>query len=265
MASAGFLYRCRVMHRRPGGPRYRFAYRSFYLLLDIDAIDDACAASPLISRNRFNVLSFNDADHGPHDANQGLREWLDGLLAEHDVDLAGGRVRLLAMPRVFGYGFHPISVFYCEHADETLRAIVVEVHNTFGEHHFYVLHEHGAPVDWATAQHKSKAFHVSPFLDRSGAYRFNFAEPGERLGLGIRLFDSDVSAQGKAGKPSLRIATTLTGERRALTTWSILRAALHVPMMTLKVTAAIYWQALKLWLRGAVYHRKSEQKNNNVS
>lgn len=265
MAKPGFLYRCRVMHRRPGPPRYRFAYRSFYLLLDIDAIDEACAASPLLSRNRFNVLSFNDADHGPHERDQSLRDWLDGLLAEHGVDLAGGRVRLLAMPRVFGYGFHPISVFYCEHANGTLRAIVVEVHNTFGEHHFYVLEDNGAPIDWGAPRLKSKAFHVSPFFDRSGAYRFHFAEPGERVGVGIRLFEVEDQADASARQPRLRIATTLSGERRALSTTGILRAVAYVPFMTLKVTTAIHWQALKLWLRGAVYHRKPEQNNSNVS
>lgn len=259
MASA--LYRCRVMHRRPGAPRYRFVYRSFYLLLDIDAIDAACAASPLLSRNRFNVLSFNDADHGAHRRDQSLRAWLDGLLTEHGVDLAGGRVQLLAMPRVLGYGFHPISVFYCEHADRTLRAIVVEVHNTFGEHHFYVLHDNGAPFAWGAARHKTKAFHVSPFMDRSGAYRFHFAELGERLGVGIRLFKAD----DVTGDERLQIATTLTGNRRALSTASILRTVLRVPLMTLKVTAAIHWQALKLWLRGAGYHSKPEQKKYNVS
>ncbi|MES1929767.1 hypothetical protein SADO_10934 [Salinisphaera dokdonensis CL-ES53] len=261
MGSHGALYRCQVRHRRPGAPRYRFVYRSFYLLLDIDAIDDACAASPLISRNRFNVLSFNDADHGAHRADQNLREWLDGLLDEHGVDLAGGRVQLLTMPRVFGYGFHPISVFYCEHSDGTLRAIVVEVHNTFGEHHFYVLHEQGAAIPWRAAQDKAKAFHVSPFIDRSGAYRFHFAEPGERLGVGIRLFQTDGADQEK----QLRIATTLTGERRALTTVNILKAVSRVPFMTMKVTAAIHWQALKLWLRGAVFQKKPDQNKPNVS
>ncbi|WP_353219170.1 DUF1365 domain-containing protein [Salinisphaera sp. S4-8] len=257
MASAGVLYRCRVMHRRPGPPRYRFGYRSFYLLLDIDAIDQACAASPLISRNRFNVLSFNDADHGPHEAGANLRLWLDTLLGDQGIDLAGGCVQLLTMPRVLGYGFNPISVFYCEHADDSLRAIVVEVHNTFGEHHFYVLHEQGAPMSWRAAQHKAKAFHVSPFFDRSGGYRFHFAEPGEQLGMGIRLFEADGE--------HMRIATTLTGERRALTTANILKAVCRVPLMTIKVVAAIHWQAFKLWLRGAVFHRKPEQNHENVS
>lgn len=253
--SAPALYRCRIMHRRPGPPRYRFAYRAFFILLDIDAIDATCAVSPLISRNRSNLLSFHDADHGPHDGSS-LRVWLDGVLAEHGVALAGGRVRLLAMPRVLGYGFNPISLYYAEHRDGTLRALVAEVHNTFGEHHVYVLHDDGQPMDWRAARDKAKQFHVSPFFDRSGTYRFHVMEPGERVGLGIRLYD-------EAG--DLRIATALSGTRQQLSTRSIAIAACVVPLMTLKVTAAIHWQAFKIWLRGAKFHTKPEPRRPNRS
>ncbi|GAB3680761.1 DUF1365 domain-containing protein [Salinisphaera aquimarina] len=257
MNAAGVLYRCKVMHRRPGAPRYRFVYRSFYLLLDIDAIDTACAASPLISRNRFNLLSFHDADHGAHEKGSNLREWIEALLDTHGVALAGGRVQLLAMPRMLGYGFHPISVFYCEHADGGLRAIVVEVHNTFGEHHFYVLHEYGAPMVWREARNKAKQFHVSPFFDRSGQYRFHFTQPADTFGVGIRLYDE--SGDG------LRITTTLTGEQRVLNSREILRAVITMPLMTFKVTAAIHWQALKIWLRGGLFHRKPDPQRPNIS
>ncbi|WP_353213848.1 DUF1365 domain-containing protein [Salinisphaera hydrothermalis] len=249
------LYRCRIMHRRPGPPRYRFAYRAFFVLLDIDAIDAACGVSPLISRNRFNLLSFYDADHGPHDGSD-LRTWIDGVLAEHGVALAGGRVRLLSMPRVLGYGFNPISLYYAEHRDGTLRAIVAEVHNTFGEHHVYVLHENGEAMDWRATREKAKQFHVSPFFDRSGTYRFHVMAPGERVGLGIRLYD-------EAG--TLRIATALSGTHRPLNTRSIGIAACLVPLMTLKVTAAIHWQALKIWLRGATFHTKPKPRRPNRS
>ncbi|MGN8160027.1 DUF1365 domain-containing protein [Salinisphaera sp. RV14] len=253
--SAPALYRCRIMHRRPGPPRYRFMYRAFFVLLDIDAIDAACAGSPLISRNRFNLLSFYDADHGPHDGSD-VRAWLDGVLAEHGVTLAGGRVRLLAMPRVLGYGFNPISLYYAEHADGTLRALVAEVHNTFGEHHVYVLHDDGRPMDWRAARDKAKQFHVSPFFDRSGTYRFHVMAPGARVGLGIRLYD-------EAG--GLRIATAVSGRRQPLSTRSIAIAACRVPLMTLKVTAAIHWQALKLWWRGARFHTRPEPRRPNRS
>ncbi len=255
---SGWLYICRVMHRRPGPPRYRFIYRSFYLLLDIDAIDAACARTPLLSRNRLNLLSFYDRDHAAHDGSN-LRAWVEDVLSERGVDLAGGRIRLLTMPRVLGYGFNPISVFYCEHDDGTLRATVVEVHNTFGEHHFYVLHANDAAMDWNGTQTKTKQFHVSPFLSRQGVYRFHLSAPGERFAVGIRLYE-DASEDA-----ALRIVTALTGERVAIGTRNVLKVCLRMPLMTLKVTAAIHWQALKLWLRGAGFRRKPEPKRPNVS
>lgn len=252
------LYRCRVTHRRPGPPRYRFAYRSFYLWLDLDRLDAACTASALISRNRFNLLSFYDRDHGPHDGSS-LRAWLDAVLAERGINLDGGRVYLLTMPRVLGYGFNPFSAFYCFGADGGLRAIVAEVHNTFGEHHFYVIHRDNAPMAWSQDAAKTKVFHVSPFFDRSGEYRFHFTRPGDRLGIGIRLY----AAADEGG--ALRLATALSGERRVLSGVEILRAACAMPLMTLKVTAAIHWQALKLWWRGAVFHRKPDPDRSNIS
>lgn len=252
------FYNCRIMHRRPGPPRYRFTYRGFYLLLDIDAIDTACAATPLLSRNRFNLLAFHDADHGSHDGSD-LRAWIDGLLGEHGIDLAGGRIRLLTMPRVLGYGFNPISVFYCEHAGGGLRAIVAEVHNTFGEHHCYVLHNGNAILTWGGSYSKQKQFHVSPFFRRQGAYRFRFAAPTDHLAIGIRLYD-DV-----AGVSGLHIATALTGHCIEISTRNVLKLCARMPLMPLKVVAAIYWQAFKLWIRGARFHRKPKAKEPNVS
>lgn len=253
--SAPALYRCRIAHRRPGSPRYRFAYRAFFLWLDIDAIDEACAASPLISHNRFNLLSFYDADHGPHDGGS-LRGWVESVLAEVGVELAGGRIRLLTMPRVLGYGFNPLSLYYCEHADGRLRAVLAEVHNTFGEHHVYRLHAGGAVLQPGSAPRKAKAFHVSPFFDRSGEYRFHLPAPAGRLAIGVRLYDS-------AG--ALRIATSVCGTRRPWSTGSIAIAFCRVPLQTLKVTVAIHWQALKLWWRGATFHRKPAPRRPNRS
>lgn len=251
------FYSCDIMHRRPGPPRYRFNYRSFYLLLDIDAIDTACATSPLLSHNRFNLLSFHDADHGAHDGSS-LRTWVEHILAEQAIDIAGGRIRLLTMPRVMGYGFNPISVFYCEHVNGGLRAILAEVHNTFGEHHIYVLHAGNAAMSWRATQTKTKQFHVSPFLNRAGCYRFHFSQPRERLGIGIRLYDDD-----KDTVP--RIVTVLTGHCAEIGTRNALKLCLRMPLAPLKVVAAIYWQAFKLWLRGARWYHKPKPEQSSVS
>lgn len=252
------LYSCQVMHRRPGPPRYRFAYRSFYLLLDIDAIDTACAKTVLFSHNKFNLLAFHDADHGPHDGSN-LRTWVEKVLTDRGIALSGGHILLLTMPRVLGYVFNPISIFYCEHDDGGLRAIVVEVHNTFGEHHFYVLHNDGATLTWGANFGKTKKFHVSPFFRRQGAYQFRFTEPGDRLGLGIKLFDAE------SGTTTLRIATALTGSCLQIRSRNVLKLCAHMPLMPLKVVVAIHWQALKLWLRGARYHSKPAAQPSNIS
>lgn len=256
MTEAGVLYNCRVMHRRPGPPRYRFDYRAFYLLLDIDRIDPVFSNLRFMSRNRFNLMSFYDRDHGPHDGSD-LRIWVEGLLAERGVRLDGGCIRLLCMPRVLGYVFNPVGFYYCEHADGGLRAIVAEVRNTFGERHCYVLDAGGAPMEYGTAHAKEKLFHVSPLLERAGRYRFRFTPPGARFGVGIRLY-----ADG-AAEP--RVAAALTGTRRALTDRNLLRLFLRIPLQTVKVALAIHWQALKIWLRGAVFHRKPPQRYPNVS
>lgn len=255
MNHAGALYRCRVMHHRPGKPRYRFFYRVFYLLIDLDAIDAACGVSRLISRNRFNLLSFYDKDHGHHNGTS-LRAWADDLLREQGMDQPAGRIRLLSMPRVLGYGFNPISLYYCDDANGQALATIVEVHNTFGEHHVYVLDARGQAADAPIEQAKSKRFHVSPFFDRDGYYRFHVLPAGERMGLGVRLYDAH---------DTLRIATTLNGQHQALTSRAVLRAATAVPLQSIKVVAAIHWQALKIWLRGGVFHSKPDPERPNVS
>lgn len=256
MTDAGALYECRVIHRRPGRPRYRFSYRVYCLLLDLDRIDEAAASTRLLSRNRFNLFAFHDRDQGPRDGS-GLRPWVEGVLAGQGIALAGGRIRLLCLPRVLGYVFNPVGLYYCEHADGGLRAIVVQVHSTFGERHCYVLHAAGAAMDYACPHAKAKVFHVSPLLPRSGRYRFRFSEPGERIGLGIRLFPE--------GGSSPVFAMALVGHRHPPTTRNLLRLFLRIPLMTMKVTAAIHWQALKIWLRGGRLHRRPAQRYPDVS
>lgn len=239
------LYPARVSHRRRVAPFYRFVYRVFYVLLDVDRIDEAAQELRWFSRNRFNVLAFHDRDHGHGEAG-GLRRWAEARLDEFGVRLEGGRIRLLCMPRVLGFVFNPISLWYCEHADGRLRAVIAEVNNTFGEKHSYVLASAGAPLPYEQPQEKDKCFHVSPFFDRVGRYRFLLSEPGERLRVVIH--------ETREGVPILD--ATLAGERRELSDAAILSQVLRMPWMTLKVVAGIHWEALKIWLRGARFHSK---------
>lgn len=250
---AGLLYRATVMHRRHVAPFYRFVYRVFYVLVDIDRLDELHARVRLFSHNRFNLLALHDRDHG--DGVSALRDWAERVLREHGVELAGGRIRLLAFPRVLGRVFNPISLWYCEHADGQLRAVIAEVRNTFGEKHSYVLASEGKPLAYGEMKEKQKCFHVSPFFDIAGSYRFNISEPGARLRVAIQLKDADAP----------QLDATISAERRSLSNAAILRQIAALPLLAAKVVLSIHWQALKIWLRGGVFHRKPAPPHIDIS
>jgi DUF1365 family protein len=239
------LYLSEVMHRRVGLSAYRFVYPVFSLLIDIDRLDALDRRLRLLSVDRRNLFCIRRRDHGARDGSD-WRPWLEARLSQVGIDLDGGRVHLLCMPRLLGYGFNPISLWYCEHSDGRLRAVVAEVNNTFGDHHDYVLHDHGRPLSWPLRARADKQLHVSPLIDMDCEYRFRLAEPGERLNVFIRQF--------RAGR--FLLAASQTGEARPLTDGQLLRALLRTPLMTFKVMAAIHWQALKIWLRGAPFQRR---------
>lgn len=253
------LYTVQVMHRRLFPVIYRFVYRVFYLLLDIDRLD-SLGQMRWLSHNRFNLLSFRDRDHGPRDGSP-LRSWLERLLQQQGIDLECGRVRLLCMPRVLGFGFNPISLWYCEHRDGSLRAVLVEVNNTFGGHHFYLLSREGAPMEYTASHQKKKIFHVSPLMDMGSDYAFRLSEPAETVSLGIQVFfPRETGLQAE-----LMQVATLTGTRQPFTDRALLGQCLRMPLMTLKVVAAIHWQALKIWLRGARFFRDPGEPSHRVS
>ncbi|MDN3516151.1 DUF1365 domain-containing protein [Aquisalimonas lutea] len=248
------LYTGTVTHRRFGDVPYRFSYRVPSLLLDIDGIDAAVRGLRLLSRNRFNLFGFHDRDHGPGDGSP-LRPWIDGVLAEAGVALAGGRVLLLCMPRVLGYGFNPLSLWYCYHADGSLRAVLCEVRNTFGERHGYLLHGQGRPMASPVRDQAGKVFHVSPFFPVAGHYRFRLAPPGA----------SFTTAVGYHQGGRTRLAAVQQGRRRPLRDRELLRAAWRYPFAGRAVMAAIHWQALKIWLRGGQLHRKPTRPREDIS
>jgi DUF1365 family protein len=240
------------MHRRLFPVRYRFSYPVFSLLLDLDRLEEA--RSRLLSVNRLNLLAFHESDHGPRDGSP-LRPWADDLLARRGIDLEGGPIRLLCFPRLLGYAFNPLSIWYCSHRDGSLRAVICEVRNTFGEGHFYLLHEQGRPMPWPARGGAEKRFHVSPLMGMEGHYEFRLERPGDRLGVLIRQFTPD----------GLMLVASQNGEGRALSDRGLLRALARTPLMTFKVMAAIHWQALRIWLRGASFFPKPEPPHNEVS
>ena len=232
------LYTGVVMHRRLRPRPHRLRYRVFWMLLDLDEIDRLPRRLHLFSHNRFNAVSFYDADHGDG-SGRPLRAQVERHLKTAGIDLEGGSIRLLCMPRVFGYGFNPLSVYFCHRNDGSLAALLYEVHNTFKQRHSYLIPvaAHADIVD----QQCRKNFYVSPFMDMDMSYRFRVAVPGDRVGVAISAADRD--------GPLLTAA--LNGRRRALTDSSLLRLLLTYPLLTLKVIGAIHWHAARLLLKGA--------------
>jgi uncharacterized protein len=231
------LYAGEVTHLRLRPSRHRLRYSIFYLLLDLDEIDGLARSLRLFSHNRFNLFSISDRDHGDG-SEVPLREQMERHLQDAGVE-AGGPIRLLAVPRILGYAFNPLSIYFCHRNDESLAAIIYEVNNTFGQRHNYLIPV-AAGSNGAIRQQSKKSLYVSPFMTTDMTYLFTVVPPGERL---------VVSVNGRDVEGPLIIAK-LTTARRALTDASLFRAFLGYPLLTLKVIAAIHWEALLLWLKG---------------
>lgn len=237
------LYPGLVFHGRLRPLRHAFRYRVFSLLLDIDRLGEAGGLARLFSVERFNVLSFHNRDHGARDGGP-LRPWVEAQLAGAGLGaLAGQRIEILCFPRLWGFVFNPLSIYFVGDG-EAPSAIVYEVKNTFGEQHAYVLA--AGDRDGLTRHEADKSFHVSPFLGLDLRYSFRLRRPGETLAIAIDACDD----KGPV------LATTLSGRRRPFTDRALAVAVIGHPLMTLKVVAAIHWQALRLWLKGAPFFRK---------
>lgn len=234
--AASALYIGKVMHRRLRPRAHNLSYRVFWMLLDLDELDALSAGSRLFSVNRANVFSFFERDYGDR-SGATLKPQIEARLAKAGIDLDGGPIRLLTMPRILGYAFNPLSVFFCHHADGRLAAMLYEVHNTFGEIHTYLI-----PVDATErplVQESAKAFHVSPFMDMGLSYRFKVLPPDEKMAVAIEASDKD----------GLMLFASMSGRREELTDGALARLLVTHPLLTLKVTAAIHWHALRLVLK----------------
>ncbi|MBX9683413.1 MAG: DUF1365 domain-containing protein [Hyphomicrobium sp.] len=228
-----------VVHKRLRPKRHALDYRVFTLLVDVDAIDAISRRSWLLSRNAFNLFSLYDRDHGAGDG-QTVAEIARRCLADAGHPSEGRRILLLTYPRLLGYVFNPLSVFYVLAPDGTLETVIYEVSNTFGERKSYVLSAGERHDGGVYAQSCAKEMFVSPFADGAGGYAFRITEPANEAVVAVLLRD----AQGAL------IKTHFRGRRRPMTDAALLRVAVSYPLMTLKIIAAIHYEALLLWLKG---------------
>jgi uncharacterized protein len=243
MSARSSLYVGSVMHRRLHPHAHHFRYRAFWLLINLDELSALSGKLYLFSHNRRNLFSLYDTDHGDGTATP-LRSQVERHLGAAQVDIAGGPICLLCMPRTLGYDFNPLSVYFCYHANGALAALIYQVHNTFHERHSYVIPV--GPESHVLHQCCRKTFFVSPFMDMDVHYEFRLTRPEERITVGISAHRSDGPV----------FNAVLVGARRDFTDQALIGIGVAIPAVTLKVIAAIHWQGLRLWLKGLRWRRR---------
>jgi len=248
---ASALYEGRVVHQRHRPKKHRLEYAVFSLFLDLDDLTELDKNLRLFAHNRWALFSLFDRDHGTGGGD--LKAQVRVNLRTAGIDDAEGPVRLLCYPRVLGYGFNPLSVYYCYGREEQLKAMIYEVHNTHGERHSYVIPVTQESV--SVRQACDKVFFVSPFMPMDCRYRFHINRPGSRLHLFIHE-----TQQGQA-----LLDAWFTGQRKPLTDRTLLRVALQMPFLTLKVILGIHWEAVKLWRKGLPIFSHTPAPGHDVS
>jgi DUF1365 family protein len=219
------------------------------MLLDLDELPRLGRNLRLFAYNGRGLFSFRDADHG--DGVRPLRNWVEDCLKQAGIDSHKGAIRALCYPRVFGYAFNPLTVFFCHSRDGALKAIFYEVSNTHGERHTYVIPV-GASETPIIRQACRKEFFVSPFIPMNCSYEFKVAPPGERVSIVIEEQDEE----------GLLLVAAFSGVRRSLTDGALLRAFFAYPLMTIKIVAAIHFEAVRLLFKRAPMfsHTRAQQR-----
>ena len=247
----------RVYHKRLRPIVHQFQYPTYFLVLPLRSIYQACSLSKQkktllgLNHNRKGLISFYDRDHG--DGRENALEWLDETLKHHGIHDAMGEIWLQCYPRVLGYAFKPVSFWYCHHPSGALRVILVEVNNTFGERHCYLLE--GAALNGHEELEAIKCFHVSPFCSIQGRYRFQFSRSPEASFVRVHYLDTEGPL----------LLTSIQGELAPATRARLRQAFWRIPFMTWGVIARIHWQAFLLWRKKVPFFRKPQPPQSFIS
>jgi DUF1365 family protein len=226
------IYRGHVVHQRMRPTRHRLRYRVFSLLLDLDDLDKLEKQFRFLSYNRRTFYSIRDEDHG---YGENIKKWIIQELHKADLGESACKIQMLCYPRILGYIFNPLTVFFCYRKNGVLGAIIYEVHNTFKERHCYVLAVNNVPKS-IIKQHCNKQFYVSPFIDDACKYNFRIQAPGKKVSVVIREEDEE----------GLLLAASFAGVKVPLTDKNLIQTVLNYPLMTIKVIIGIHYEAIKL-------------------
>ncbi len=240
------IYRGKVVHTRFRPREHHLQYRVFSLLLDLDELPELSNTSRLFGYNRFAVFSFRDDDHGEPETSVSLKAWVLQQLASSGLNTRGMRVSVLCYPRILGFVFNPLTVYFCYRADGQLAVILYEVCNTFHERHTYIIPVHDDATD-EVRQTCPKRLYVSPFMPMECDYHFHISPPEEQVKIRI----NETSNDGRL------LYAAFEGNRETFNDRNLFAVLVAYPLMTLKVVLAIHWEALKLWWKGMRVFRHS--------
>ena len=246
------IYNGTVIHKRYKPKEHFFKYSVFSLLLDLSELEILNNNIRFFSINKFNLISFFEKDHGNRD-DSSLVGWVKKNLEQNQINTENIKIKLLCYPRIFGYVFNPLSIFFVYNQNDTLVSILYEVKNTFGEQHTYVF-----KIDNESKliqNNCSKKFHVSPFIEMNCNYFFRILKPGERLSVIIDQYD-------QVGKI---LYASQDGKKANLTGKELIKSYLKHPLMTFKIISAIHFEAFKLWIKGIKLVKKKFKIKNNIT
>ena len=252
MINNSCIYIGNVIHKRFKPKKHFFKYSVFSLFLDLDEISVLNEKISFFSYNKFNILSFFDKDHGYRDGSS-IKDWLIHVLKKKNISTIDIKIKILCYPRIFGYVFNPLSIFFVYNNKNSLISILYEVKNTFGEQHTYVFKVENR--EKTIENNCKKKFFVSPFMDLESSYYFKILYPGNKLSVVIDQRDEE----GKL------LYASQDGDRVDFTSKNLIFSYLKHPLMTLKIITAIHFEALRLWVKGIRLVKKKIKIKNNIT